>query len=268
MPAIRTILAAHDNDGPVTGVDIVGPYVRHIVTNHRALVSTIDGEVVAYGAVVDAGVALFLADMFVDPGRLGQGIGRPLLTALFGGAPRLATFASADPRALPLYARAGMAPLWLGLSMDGPSTAIDEEAGYGVERAEPLRLAEIERAWGHPYRPVDHAFWGSQPEADAFLVVDAEGPVASGYGRARQGSDARAVDRLVIRPGADPVRPALAALRRVGRGGFVDSSIPGPSPLLQALLARGFMVTDRNQYMATSGDIVDPLRLLPNVGML
>ena len=242
--------------------------MRHIVVNHRALVSTIDGEVVAYGAVVDAGVALFLADMFVEPARLGQGIGRPLLVALFGDATRLATFASADPRALPLYARAGMAPLWLGLSMDGPSERIDEEPGYGVEGADPLRLAAIERDWGGAWRPVDHAFWASQAEADAFLVLDAEGPVASGYGRARQGSAARGVDRLVIRPGADPVRPALAALRRVGRGGLVDASVPGPSPLLQALLARGFTITDRNQYMATSADIVDPLRLLPNVGML
>ena len=70
-----------------------------------------------------------------------------------------------------------------------------------------------------------------------------------------------------MRPDADPVRPALEALRR-RRGGLVDAVVPGPNPLLQALLERGFQVVDRDQYMATSADLVDPLRLCPNAGML
>ena len=60
--------------------------------------------------MLDTGRARMLADLFVEPGRLGQGLGRPLLTALFEDAPVRATFASSDPRALPLYVRAGMTP--------------------------------------------------------------------------------------------------------------------------------------------------------------
>ena len=94
------------------------------------------------------------------------------------------------------------------------------------------------------------------------------GPVAASYGRARQVSDVRALDRLVVRPGADPVAPALAALRRTGRGGPVHAVVPGPNPVLRVLLERRFRVVDRDQFMASSDDIVDPVRLLPNPGML
>ena len=60
--------------------------------------------------MLDTGRARMLADLFVEPGRLGTGLGRPLLSALFEDAPVRATFASSDPRALPLYVRAGMTP--------------------------------------------------------------------------------------------------------------------------------------------------------------
>ena len=56
VPAIRAILAAHDEDGPVTDVDIVGPYVRHLVARCLTLVTERDGEVLAYGAAVDTGI--------------------------------------------------------------------------------------------------------------------------------------------------------------------------------------------------------------------
>ena len=39
LPAIRAILAAHGNDGPVVIADIVGPYVRHLIARGRARVA-------------------------------------------------------------------------------------------------------------------------------------------------------------------------------------------------------------------------------------
>jgi hypothetical protein len=250
------------------GVDIVGPYVRHIIANHRALVTTIDDVVVAYGAVVDAVIAVQLCDLFVEPMRLGQGLGRPLLMALYEGSTDRTTFASDDPRALPLYARAGMSPLWPCLYLDGPSTTIEAQPGLDAASAEPAQIAELERAWTGAFRPIDHAFWATQADADPFVMSDATGPVAAGYGRARQASEARALDRLVMRPDAEPVRPALEALRRTGRGGAVHAVVPGPNPLLQALLERRFQLVDRDQYMGSSADLIDPLHVLPNPGML
>jgi GNAT superfamily N-acetyltransferase len=268
VPAIRALLAAHGNDGPVTRVDIVGPYVRHLVTRHRALLTEEGGVVVAYGAVVDADVAIHLADLFVVPDRLGQGLGRPLLAALFGDAPRRTTFSSDDPRALPAYVRAGMTPLWPCLYVEGEGDRLAPPAGFDVVAASPDELAALELAWTGADRADDHRFWASQADGDPFLVADGDGPVALAIGRARQVSDVRVVDRMVIRPGADPVPPILAALRRTDRGSRVMAHLLGPSPALPVLLDHGFLVVDRDQYLASDAGVVDPLRVLPNPGML
>ena len=269
IPAIRSILAAHGNDGPVTTVDIVGPYVAHVVAHHRAMVSEANGAVVAYGAVVDAGVAAHLADLFVRPDLLGRGIGRPLLTAVFADAARRTTFASDDPRALPIYVRAGMAPMWVSLYVEGTARTIPPSpVGIELASAGPEELATLELAWTGVDRRIDHVFWASQAAADSFIVTEHGDPVAIVHARARQVSPVRVIDRLLVRPGADPVAPTLAAMRRAGGSGAVMATIQGPSPVLRTLLDAGFVCTDRDQYMASEPGLVDPARLIPNGGML
>jgi hypothetical protein len=73
---------------------------------------------------------------------------------------------------------------------------------------------------------------------------------------------------MVVRPDADPLAPVLAALRRAARDGLVEVFLPGPSPLLRVLLDLGFLIHDRDQYLASEPDLVDPARLIPNPGML
>lgn len=272
VPATRALLRAHGNDGIVEpgGVDIVGPYVRHLIEHHVARVSVDGDALVGFGAAVDTGWCLMLADLFVDAGRLGTGIGRPLLDAVFEDAPARATFASYDPRAVPLYVRAGMTPLWTNFYLDGDAAGLPPVApDLRVRSARPGENADIELAWTGADRTVDHAYWAAYPEGDAFLVEDAHGPVAIGYGRARQAGTARALDRLLVRPAADPVAPSLAAIRRAARDNpVVRIHVPGPNPLLPALLAYGFRIADRDQYLASDPALVDPERLLPNPGML
>lgn len=271
IPALRTLLAAHGEDAPpgAGGADISGPYLRHLVDYHRVLVTERAGAVVAFGATVDTGRCRFLADLWVDPTLLGQGLGRPLLAELFGDAPRRATFASSDPRALPVYVRAGMTPLWADLYVEGAAHRLpDPVSALRVRSATPAECSGLEGAWLGSPRPEDHAFWATQARADVFVVEDAGEPVAFGYARARQRSATRAVDRLVVRPGADPVAPAIAGIVRAGRGGPVMTCLPGPSPLLPVLLEAGFRIVDHDQYLGSDPDIVDPARLLPNPGML
>ena len=272
VAGLRALLAAHGNDGPVVpdGVDVVGPYVRHLVAQHRVLLTEEAGDAVAFGAVVDTGRCLMLSDLFVHPDRLGRGLGRPLLAALFGTAERRATFASADPRALPVYVRAGMTPLWVNLYLDGASALLPDPAPELAVRAmRPGEGATLEAAWLGAGREADHAYWAAQPGADAFVVEERGGVVAIGYARARQASAARALDRLVVRPGIDPVAPAVEALRRAGGpGGPLHACVPGPNPLLPVLLESGFRIVDQDQYLASHTDIVDPVRLLPNPGLL
>lgn len=276
VPAIRHLLAAHGNDDPpgsLAGPDIVGPYVRHLIGHHRALVAAEGGMVVAYGAVVDAGIALHLADLFVDPACLGRGIGGALLAELYdrpeGGGPPRTTFASDDPRAIPAYVRAGMLPRWQMLYLEGPAAALVGPADLVARAADPPALAALELAWTGVDRRFDHAFWASQAGADNFVVEDADGPVALGYARDRQVSpDVRAIDRLVVRRGVDPVGPVIAALRRAAPDDGVQACVPGPNPAVRALLEAGFRIVDRDTYMSGETDPVDPARLLPNSGML
>jgi GNAT superfamily N-acetyltransferase len=271
IPAIRRILAAHEDDGPVApgGVDIIGPYVRHLVERHRTLVTERDGGVVAFGSVVDTGRARMLADLFVEPGRLGTGLGRPLLTALFEDAPVRATFASSDPRALPLYVRAGMTPLWICLYVEGAADQLPpDDPSLVVRDATPGELAALEATWTGAARPDDHAHWAGQPDADAFVVDDSEGQLAFGYGRAKQATPTRALNRLLVRPGAGPVPPILAGLRRAARGGRVQGCVLGPNPALPVLLEAGFRVVDHDQFLCSDPSLVDPARFLPNPGML
>ena len=140
--------------------------------------------------------------------------------------------------------------------------------GLDVVAAPPEELAALELAWTGADRGDDHRFWASQADADPFLVVDRDGPVALAIGRARQVSDVRVIDRMRVRPGADPVPAVLAALRRTDRGTRVVASLLGPSPVLPALLDLGFHVTDRDQYLASDPGLIDPARFLPNPGML
>ncbi len=269
LAGIRAILAANDNDGPIGPFDIVGPYVSHFIDHAIAFVTELDGTVVAYGAAIDTGLARHLADFFVRPDLTGGGIGHQLLDAVLGTATRRTTFASDDPRAISLYVRAGMTPSWPLLSVEGPVARLDMAApALETEAADPPRLAALELAWTGADRSVDHRFWASQADSDAFVVLDRGEPVGLAIARGRQASDARALDRMVVRPNTEPIAPILAALRRAGRAGVVSVSIPGPSPVLPILLGAGFRIRDRNQFLATDPELIDPSRFLPNPGML
>ena len=272
IPAIRALLRAHNDDTVVEpgAIDIVGPYQRHLVEHHVVRVSVDGDTIVGFGAALDTGWCRMLSDLFVDPERLGTGIGRPLLDAVLDGAPARATFASDDPRALPLYVRAGMTPLWTNFYLDGDARRLPEDApGLRVRAALPGEGADLELAWDGADRTIDHEHWATRPEGDAFVVDDAEGPAAIGYARGRQVGTSRVVDRLLLRPGADPVATATAAMRRAARDNPVlRVHVLGPNPLLPALLAAGFRIVDRDQLLASDPSLVDPSRLLPNPGML
>jgi GNAT superfamily N-acetyltransferase len=269
LPAIRAVLAEHGNDGPIENGDIVGPYVRHLIDHHVARVSVRDGEVIAFAAAVRAGVSRHLADLFVRQDLLGQGIGRPLLDAVLDGDERRTTFASDDPRAMPLYVRAGMRPYWPQLYLRGDASAIDAPpGGLTVEPAPVARLAELELHWTGIDRRVDHDHWATVPDADPFVLTGGGEAVAFGLARARQAGPNRILDRLVVRADVDPTPIILAAVVRAARGGPVVVAVPGPNPVLPELLAAGFRIDDHDTFMASDPGLLDPTRFLPNSGLL
>jgi len=271
LPDIREILTAHGNDGAIVSADVVGPYLRHLIGRGGARVAVDDGRVVGFGATIDTGRAVHLADLFVRPELVGRGIGRPLLDAVFGDAERRTTFASDDPRALPIYVRAGMRPLWASLYVEGPSERIAGlPPSLWCESATPDEVAAVERRWSGADRLADYVFWAGTPEGDLFAVRDGQRIVALGTARVRQASSVRVLDRLVVDPdrAVDPVPVMLAGIARAGRGGVVLVTVQGPNPLVRTLLDLGFRIADRDQFMASEPDLIDPARLIPNPGLL
>jgi GNAT superfamily N-acetyltransferase len=280
VPLLEAVMLATEEPPPGETPMPAGaqqPYLAHLVARGRVVVAEpargaahgVAG-VVGFGATVDTGRSTHLADLFVLPGQQGGGIGGRLLAAAFGNADRRTTFASDDPRALPLYVRAGMRGLWPSLYVAGdPGRLQPAPSGYRVEEVAPGRMAELERAWSGVDRGPDLAYWASTPEARPFVVNRAGASVATGLWRRRIHGTGHWLDHLQVDRAVEPL-PALLAAFRYGAslGAHGGACVPGPSPILGPLLAAGFRVVDRDTFMATDPIVVDPEREIVNTGIL
>jgi hypothetical protein len=101
-----------------------------------------------------------LAELFVRPDRLGRGIGGRLLTEVMAGTEERVTFASSDPRALPLYVRHGMRPVEPLLYLRGDRRAVGllPVAGVSVEVVDPEDVVGLDSRASGRGRSEDLAF--------------------------------------------------------------------------------------------------------------
>ena len=199
-----------------------------------------DGAAIAgFCGVADDGGVVHLTDLFVDPDALGHGTGKALLAAAFPAGGARTTFASGDPRALPLYARAGLRPLAPMLYLKG--------AVPGGAEAERIPVEAV---------PAD------RPAALAFLAG------AGAYGiRAGEGSAVLRPlpDSVLLGPAVAGADDLLALVRAASAAhGIVKLALGGPHPGLEALLEAGMRIADMDTYMATEPGLVDLERRLPH----
>lgn len=266
--AIRAIWAANGDEIPEGGIDLLAPYLAHLMTNGRVLVAADDEHLVGFGAVVERAGVTHLADLFVLPDRFGQGIGGRLLATLFGDSARRTTFASSDPRALPLYVRSGMSPLWPNFYLDVDASSLPQAPSRLVcEPAGPERLTTLEHDWLGTANHDDHRFWASLPDARPFIVLDAGRPVAVAHARCRRTGRDRWINRFVLAAGVDPVPVLVAAYHHAAEGGRIGSCLPGPNPTLHALLAAGARIIDQDTFMASDASLFDPNRRITDGGI-
>lgn len=246
------------------------PYLRHLITRGTTAVAELDGALIGFGAAVFTGRATHLADLFVVPAHHDQGVGGRLLATVFGDRFPRTTFSSDDPRALPLYVRAGMAPLWPSLYISGDPRGLPADPDdIAVEDATLEDMARLEGEWAGVDRSPDVAFWTKHIGPRAVVVVRAGRQIAVGLSRARLNGFGRWIDRAMVAPDEDPVSPLIALIRRGADGGdLIGASVAGPSPLLPALLAAGFRIRDQDTFMASDPGLIDPARTLPNTGIL
>jgi GNAT superfamily N-acetyltransferase len=185
------------------------------------------GDVVGFAGWLRRGWLVHLGDLFVDPKRLGEGIGRRLLEASLPGDGVVTTLASRDERALPLYARFGLRPIAPVLYLEGSFEA----------------EGEVERV------PVEDLPAPDRPDQLRLLAE------TGGHGLVREGA------WVAVRPtpgggawlgpgesGADDVLAFAGSVERA------KVTLPGPHPAVPPLLAAGFRVTDIDFYMASELD--------------
>ena len=269
VAAILGIWAANGDSIPEGGVDLLTPYLNHLMSTGQVLVAADDEEVVGFGTVVERAGVTHLADLFVRPDRFGQGIGARLLDGLFADAIGRTTFASSDPRALPLYVRSGMTPYWPNLYLEVDSTCLPAASPSVVcEPAGPETTTELEKRWLGAASSEDHRFWAALPEARPFVVIEAGRPVAAAHARIRRTGSNRWINRLVLAPSVDPAPVLVAAYRHAAEGGRIGSCLAGPSPALRPLLASGVRVIDRDTFMASDPKLFDATRRISDGGIL
>jgi GNAT superfamily N-acetyltransferase len=257
-------LVSEANDEPVGDPDGPGSrYLDHLLRHGRLLVAEWDGTIVGFAGAIQLPMGRFLTDLFVDPASHSRGVGGALLGEILPeDGPRL-TFSSSDPRALPLYVRAGLAPWWPLLYLAAPAGPAHLERSGAADRltVEPLDRAaavELELALTGHDRSRDWALWTAVPGQRAFGVRDGRRRVAVGFTAPPR------LGRLVLAPEGDPVAIVLAALADAPGGALTGLAIPGPNPATRALLERGWRIEARDVHMASGPDLLDPTRLLPD----
>jgi GNAT superfamily N-acetyltransferase len=272
LDAINALIAA--SEGALDGTDPSPspteiPYLRHLVRRGVTAVAESGSELLGFGATVATERWVHLADLWVLPGHQGRGIGRRLLADVFADAPSRTTFASSDPRALPLYVRFGMLPRWPNYVVRGDATRLPAPSGLEVIPIDTGALIGLEVAWIGVDRGPEVPFWESLVQVRPFAVQAGDRTVAAGLSRRRLDGKGWWIDHAHVAPDVDGLEPLLAAIRHAGAdGGEVGASILGPNLLIRALLDVGFQVKETDTFMSTHPDVIDPLRTLVNTGLL
>ncbi len=274
LGAIRAIVDAEEPPPPAgTGghPEAVDAYYVHLIRRGLVLLAEDDqGAALGFGAVIDSGRSVHLADLFVRREAQSGGIGRRLLERLFRDRWPRTTFSSDDPRALPLYVRMGMRPLWPNLYVLGDAAELPDPVGFAVEQVAAGAVADLEREWTGVHRPIEHGWLAGQPDAAPLVVRDAAGrAVAAGHARARLTAKGRWMNTLLVAPGADGHDPTLAAVRWSAIPALpIGMCVPGPHPIVPTLVRAGFRVVDRDTFQASDPALIDPERVLINTGIL
>jgi GNAT superfamily N-acetyltransferase len=214
-------------------------------------------QVAGYAGVIERSGVAHLADLFVDPDRRAAGTGQALLAGALPRDGTRITFASSDPRAMPLYVRSGMRPIAPVLYMTGDRAAagrLDTPAHHLDRVGVPDLLHDDARASGRE-RPADLDFLHG---AGAYGV---RAPGSGGWAIVRPmdegawlgSADAGAAEVLAF---------AAAAAADHGK---VKLAVCGPHPSVAPLIEAGFRIDSVDTLMMSRPDALDTRRYLPSI---
>jgi GNAT superfamily N-acetyltransferase len=232
----------------------IASWLVHVLEHGQMLVAEGEGGLLGFASTVEREGIAYLVDLFVRQERQSRHLGSALLSAILPADARiLCTCASRDFRALALYTRAGMRPLWPHIWLRGHASALGTLDAHGVRafEADPTDPALL--AWdaeiGGRHRPQDHAYW--RERADAVPLWIRRGAHTLGYSYAQRLSDeslwypnATTLGPIGARTPEDALDGVVAAVTWAReRAGVLRLALPGPHPALPALLDAHFEIT-------------------------
>lgn len=261
---IEGIAAARRSNGPAhddSGAD--AGYCRHLIAEGHLFVAVDDHRVLGFAGAIDVGDARLLSDVYVHREAHGKGVGSALLGSVMGDASARFTFASNDPAALPLYARAGMLAWWPLLALSGRRSALRPALGCEAFDVSVHQAAEYELVATRLDRSATYRYWAARAGSRT-LAVEREGrrvAVAS----VRMLDEGVRVEHLLA-DDADAV-DALAAVAHLLGADTVQLYVPGCRRVAADLFERRFVVDDTSVFMATSLDLVHPMLQVVHPGL-
>jgi GNAT superfamily N-acetyltransferase len=217
----------------------------------RLAVAVRDGTgPVAFGGTLHRGGITHLGDLFVDPAHQSAGAGRALLDEVLDGSGERVTFATADPRAVPLYIRFGMIPRCPLFYVCGPTDAL---AGPETSTVDVSAVVAADAAASGGDRAEVLHWYAGLPGVRVHSGPD-------GYAFTREvGGD------VLVGPACGTETVLGAAARHPGR--TVRLPLFGLHPLLPRLLAAGLRIGDTDTYLASDGDLVPLDRYVPSADL-
>jgi GNAT superfamily N-acetyltransferase len=178
--------------------------------------------------------------------------------------------------------------------------AVADPAGWSVAAADPAVVAAAEARWTGVDRAADHRAWAARPHGQSALVLRKgvsleevlresaalEGAAREGAARegaAREGGvweggvlaagtvagqgDEYGIVHLAVPPGASDADATAAVLGLLASldapEGRARVCLPAPHPAVRPLLEAGWHVTDKDLFMASEPDLLDPRRAVP-----
>lgn len=248
--------------------------MRHVIQTDPKLawISIEDGRPIGFSVGFVRGKLWFLSDLFVLPEAQGKGVGAELLKrCLAGGLERdariRAVASSNDSSARALYIRAGMAPRFPLITLQGAARGlIDLAAATGkIQQVEPSKewirmLGDLdETIWGHR-RDAEHRFWLDKYKFTCLAITDGPRRIL-GYAYHSSAASRPPWDCVPRRIGPVAARSArvqLSLLRAIGDAfgpetdDRVEIQVPGINmSALTALLGVGFRIEHVGQFMSS-----------------
>lgn len=275
--------AAHPDWSSAPPGHFVPSLFTHELTTGHMWVAEDGVRLVGFAVVLVRGGIGFVAELFVLPDYQSRGIGARLLQQTLAiPATTYCTMSSHDPRALALYARAGLQPMWPNLSLTAASPALTRfpDGDVIVAVAEPgdPRLIAWDSDIAGRTRPEDHRYWQRALAATPLWFARAGVTVGYGYAWQRAKSEQVWLGPVGTKSRADAVACVGAALRWLERDQRGDGhtpmmrrtyniAVPGIHPALMPLLQAGFHIADVETFCCSRPDLFfDPQTYLGSSG--